>query len=269
MIETVRSGLAERGLERGCRFIVTANLLDDMRVHLLFNRLCGHPQCVLDCKRRACAMRDNADAVDAEKGTAAVLFVIRLRLNGSNGILCEECAGFSHGCTHELVLEPLKHRHRDRFARFQDNVANKSVAHDNFNRIFKEMAAFYVANEVKRTWFQHLEYFLGQFGALDILVAERDQANGRIFVMQNMPGINRAHERILKKMFWARIDIRACVYQNENVRLGRKHGRNTRSIDSWQCPKLNRARGDGCAGVSGADDGVRITVLHEIDSTAD
>src|SRR5436190_1779107 len=87
----------------------------------------------------------------------------------------------------ELVLEPLKHRHRDRFARFQDNVANEAVAYDNFNRIFKEMTAFYVANEVKRTWPQHFEYFLRQFGALNILVAERDQADGRIFVMQNMP----------------------------------------------------------------------------------
>src|SRR6266403_616049 len=192
-------------------------------------------------------MRDDADAIYAEKGTAAVLFIIRLVLNRSNGIPREESADFSHPCTHELVLEPFKHCHRDRFARFQDNVAN----------------------EVKGTWSQHLEYFLGQFGALNILVAERDQANGRILVMQNMPGINRAHERILKKVFRARIDIRACVYQNENVRLGRKHGRNTRSIDSWQGPKLNRARGNGCAGVSGADDGVRITVLHEIDSTAD
>src|SRR5437667_382423 len=131
-------------------------------------------------------MRDDADAIDAEKGTAAVLFIIRLVLNRSNGIPRKESADFSHPCTHELVLEPLKHRHRDRFARFQDNVANESVAYDNFNRIFKEMTAFYVANEVKRTWSQHLEYFLGQFGALNILVAERDQADGRILGMHNL-----------------------------------------------------------------------------------
>src|SRR6266571_7411318 len=108
MIETVRSGLAERGLERGCRFIVTANLLDDMRVHLLFNRLCRHPQCIFGSQRSACAMRNNADAIHAKKRTAAVLFVIRLVLNGSNGIPREESAGFSHRRTHELVLEPLK-----------------------------------------------------------------------------------------------------------------------------------------------------------------
>src|SRR6266540_1771429 len=102
MIETVRSALVERGFERGCRFIVTANLLDDMRVYLLFNRLPRHSQRILDCQRRACAVRDDADAVHAEKGTAAVLFVVRLVLNCSNSILGEECADFSHSCAHEL-----------------------------------------------------------------------------------------------------------------------------------------------------------------------
>src|SRR6266699_2031621 len=148
MIETVRSGLAERGLERGCRFIVTANLLDNMRVHLLFNRLCRYPQRILDRERRACAMRNNADAVDAEKRTAAVFFVIRLTLNSSNGVPREERAGFSHRCAHELVLEPLEHCHRDRFARFQDHITDESVTYHNFNRVFKEMTAFYVADEV-------------------------------------------------------------------------------------------------------------------------
>ena len=90
MIETVRSALLERGLERGCRFMVTANLLDDMRVHLLFNRLCRHPQRVLDGKWRARTMRDDADAIHAEERTAAVLFIIRLVLNRPNSILREE-----------------------------------------------------------------------------------------------------------------------------------------------------------------------------------
>src|SRR6266508_5545908 len=86
MIETVRSALLERGFERGCRFIVTANLLDDMRVYLLFNRLRRHSQRVLDCQWRASAMRDDADAVHAEKRTAAVLFIVCLGFNCSNGI---------------------------------------------------------------------------------------------------------------------------------------------------------------------------------------
>src|SRR6266567_8945023 len=150
MIETVRSALLERGFERGCRFIVTANLLDDMRVYLLFNRLRRHSQRVLDCQWRARAMGDDADAVHAEKRTAAVLFIVCLGFNCSNGIPREECADFSHPCAHELVLEPLKHRHRDRFARFQDHVADKTVAHDDLDWIFEKMAALDVANKVER-----------------------------------------------------------------------------------------------------------------------
>src|SRR5262245_21872672 len=87
MIETVRSALFERGLERGCPFMITANLLDDMRVGLLFNRLCRHPQCVFNCQWRARAVSDDANAIHAEKRTAAVLFIIRLVLNRPNGIL--------------------------------------------------------------------------------------------------------------------------------------------------------------------------------------
>ena len=82
MIETVRSVLAERGLERGCRFMVTANFLDDMRIHLLFNRLGRHAQRVLDRQRRARAMGDDADAVHSEQRHAAVFLVVRLFLDG-------------------------------------------------------------------------------------------------------------------------------------------------------------------------------------------
>src|SRR5437762_3658821 len=150
MIETVRSALVERGLKRGCRFMIPANLLDDMRVHLLFNCLSRHSQCVFDRQWRACSVRDDADAIDAEKGTAAVLFIIRLVLNRSNGIPREECADFSHPCAHELMLEPLKHRHRDRFARFQDHIADKTVAHYDLDWIFEKMAALDVADKVER-----------------------------------------------------------------------------------------------------------------------
>ncbi len=67
MIETVRCGLAERGLERGCRFMITANFLDDMRIDLLFNRLGRNAERILDRERGARTVRDDADAVHAEQ----------------------------------------------------------------------------------------------------------------------------------------------------------------------------------------------------------
>src|SRR2546421_8515738 len=130
--------------------MISANFLDDMRVHLLFNGLGSHAQRVLYRQRRACAVRDYANAIYPKKRTAAILFIIRLGLNRSNGIPREECADFSHPCTHELVLEPLKHRHRDRFARFQDHIADKTVAHYDLDWIFEKMAALDVADKVER-----------------------------------------------------------------------------------------------------------------------
>src|ERR1700745_3065050 len=137
--------------------MISANLLDDMRVHLLFNGLGRDAPRVFDRQWRACSVRHDADTIDAEKGTPAVLFIIRLVLNRSNGIPREECADFSHPCGHELMLEPLKHRHRDRLARFQDHIArfpdhlaDKTVAHYALDWIFEKMAALDVADKVER-----------------------------------------------------------------------------------------------------------------------
>src|SRR5260370_8209239 len=78
MIETLRFFLLERGLERGCRFMITANFLDDMRVNAVFNRFGCYPEGVLDCERSAGAVRDDANAVDAKERTATVLLVLCL-----------------------------------------------------------------------------------------------------------------------------------------------------------------------------------------------
>src|SRR5436853_6994137 len=93
MMETVRRALPvrSRGLERGCRFMITANLLDDMRVELMFNRLGRYAERVFDRERRAGAVSDDANAVDAEKRTAAIVLVVRFifdrekRIHGQNG----------------------------------------------------------------------------------------------------------------------------------------------------------------------------------------
>src|SRR5947199_10665722 len=165
MIETVRRGLVERGLERGCRFIVTANLLDDMRVYLLFNRLGCDPECVLDSGRRAGAMRDDTDAVDAKKRAAAVLLVIRFGLDGLKRVFCQKRTGLSYRCAVEFVFEPLENRHRDRFARLQNNVPDKTVAHHNYDGILEEMPDLGIDDKVDRTMIETIENYDSYLGA--------------------------------------------------------------------------------------------------------
>ena len=61
--------------------MITANLLDDMRVELMFNRLGRDPQRVLDREWRAGAVGNNANAIDAEKRAASLIFVVRFVLD--------------------------------------------------------------------------------------------------------------------------------------------------------------------------------------------
>ena len=112
-------------------------------------------------------------------------------------------AGHSPFGALEFVPEPLKNRHRNRFTRFQNHVADESVAYDHFDGVLEQMTALDVADEVERTLLQHLEDFLGLLGAFHVLFAERYQAYRRILVAENVARINRAHERVLKEMFWA------------------------------------------------------------------
>src|ERR1700730_14652964 len=96
MIETVRLVLPERGLERGCRFMIVANLLDDMWVHLLFNGFGRDAERVFDRKRGAGAVGNDANAVHAQERAAAVLLIIGLLFDGVEGVPREKRARFSH-----------------------------------------------------------------------------------------------------------------------------------------------------------------------------
>ena len=63
--------------------MITLNLLDDMRVYLLFNRLRCDAQRVFDGKWRARAVRDDADAIDAEKRAATVFLIVGFIFNSA------------------------------------------------------------------------------------------------------------------------------------------------------------------------------------------
>src|SRR5947208_4613136 len=86
-----------RGLERGCRFMITADFLDDMRVELMFNRLGRYAERVLDRECCAGAVSDDANAVDAQKRTAAIVFVVGFVFDRQKRVLGKKCAGLASG----------------------------------------------------------------------------------------------------------------------------------------------------------------------------
>ena len=105
-----------------------------MRIHLLFNRLGRNAQRILDRERGARAVRDDADAVHAEERRAAVFLVVHFLSDGAKRVLREIGAGHPHLAFDQLVLEPFENRVADRFAGFQNDVADEAVADDDLDR---------------------------------------------------------------------------------------------------------------------------------------
>ena len=50
---------------------------------------------------------------------------------------------------HQFVLEPFENGVRDRFARFQNDVADEAVANHHLDRVREEIVAFDVAAKIE------------------------------------------------------------------------------------------------------------------------
>src|SRR5438477_9784541 len=107
--------------------MITANFLDDMRVELMFNRLGRYSKRVLDREWGAGAVGNNANAVNAEKRAAPVIFVVRLVLDRQKRVLGQKGAGFPSGRSGQFVLQPFEDCDGNRFARFQNHIADEAV----------------------------------------------------------------------------------------------------------------------------------------------
>ena len=70
-------------------------------------------------------------------------------------------AFFVSSClSHLKIASPID------FARFQNHVADEAIADHHLDRIREEIVAFDVAAKIERALLEHLENFLGEFGAL-------------------------------------------------------------------------------------------------------
>src|SRR5713226_1286651 len=105
------------------------------------------------------------------------------------------------------MLEPREDGVRDRFASFQNDVADKAVAQNYFDGIFEKIVPFNITTEIERAFPEHSEYFLGQAGSFHILIANRHQSHGGIFIPEDMSRIDRPHDPVLHEMHGAGIDI--------------------------------------------------------------
>ena len=145
-------------------------------------------------------MGDDANAVDAEQRHPAVFFVVHFFLDRAKRVLRQEGARHAHLAFHQLVLEPLENRVGDRFAGFQNDVADKTVAHHDLDRIARKDAwPSMLPRKLSPLCLSILKTSLVRSLALHIFVADRHQADRRILVTEHVPGIDRAHDGVLQR----------------------------------------------------------------------
>ena len=77
--------------------------------------------------------------------------------------------------------------------------------------------SFDVAAEIQIALLEHLEDFLGEVAPFHVFVADRHQADGRLFILEDMPGVNRAHDRVFHHVFRSRVAVGAGVDQNKDI----------------------------------------------------
>ena len=126
----------------------------DVFVHLRLDRLDGDLDRVLDRARRRLAVRDDADAVDAEQRRAAVLGVVELLERVHHRFLIDARLG-----------EQADDERRDRLVELEHDVADEPVADDDVDRAAvalpgRQVAPLDVADEVEPGRLEELVRFL-------------------------------------------------------------------------------------------------------------
>ena len=115
-----------------------------------------------------------------------------------------------------------------------------------------------VAHEVDGHVREDLERFLGEFVALDVLAADGDQADARLFDVLEHLRVDFAEDGELREVQRRAVGVRAGVDQDEPAADGRHEGRDGGAVDALQNAHLDLGRRHGRAGVTGGDDGVGL-----------
>ena len=248
--------------------IVSPNRLDDAGIDLLLDELRGNTDRVLDSQGGTGTVGNDADAVDSQQGTAAVVLIVGLPTDGTEGVPGNPSAKHPEGGLSEFMLEPTEDGAGGRLGGLQDDIAGESVAENHLNGMLEEVMSFDIPSEIQGGGFQELENVLCEFTSFDILTADRHQADLGIAVAEDMLRKDRAHDRVLKKMDRAGVDIRTGIDKDADVLLGGKVRGDAGTLDALKSAELDRRSRDGGTCMTGADDGIGLTLLDEIDSTS-
>ncbi len=104
-----------------------------------------------------------------------------------------------------------------------------------------------------------------QLVALLGLLADREQADGRVRAVEDQLGEDRAHVAELEQVLGAVVGVRPTVEQHRHAVAQRDRDGDRRPLDARQAPEVEQPGGEHRAGVPGRDDRVGVAVRHAPD----
>src|SRR5215831_10387242 len=152
-------------------------LLFDFLVHPRARQTGGDADGVLDGVGVRAAVADNANAADSQKRRAAILRVVHGPLDAFQSPFRKQIAQLRSDRAFVTLAQKLDDLHGQCFANFQRDVANEAVADNHVHLAREEIIPFHVAHEVHRQPLETVVDGARQLVALDLLLADREQAN--------------------------------------------------------------------------------------------
>ena len=151
---------------------------------------------------------------------------------------------------HQFALQHGKHGHREAFGRFQNNVADKTVADHDVHVVLEQVVTLDVADEIQIQLFAELEGFECEFVALGILRADAQDADARVFPSEHFARIDIAHDGELREVERLAFDIGAGVQQDKFIALPWNDGGDAAAVHPGNASDFERGRRENAAGVA-------------------
>ena len=215
-------------------------------------------------------MGDDADAVDAEEGAAAVVFVVHFVEGGLHGWLEEAGEDFAWEGSGEGFFEEVHHGAGDAFGAFEEDVADEAVADGDVDVGVGEVAAFDVAAEVEAGGVaEHVEDLAGYFGAFAFFLAVAHETDDWVFDAEEVLHVDAAHDGLLEEVDGAAVDAGTGVDEEAGAVEVREGSADGGAFDAAEGAEFDGGGGDGCAGVASADDGLGAALFDEIGGDGD
>ena len=151
------------------------------------------------------------------KRRAAEALGIHAAFDGAEGVLGQQGAELAAGIGGQLAFEQREHGQGQALAGLQDDVADEPVANDHIHAVPEQVMAFDVADEIQVQLLAELEGFQGQFIAFGVLGADAEDADAGILVAENLPGVDAAHDGVMRQVQGFALDVGAGIEQHEFI----------------------------------------------------